>query len=94
MWKPKYSSKFLRFKEVNKVCEGSIRLIAYQNKCKIYESQVMEDHIHLFVELPPTLSVSKALQYFKGTSSRILRRRFKFGNLPRPLGRLGVSIKY
>ena len=83
VWKPKYSSKFLRFKEVNKVCEGSIRLVAYQKKCKIYELQVMEDHIHLFVELPPTLSVSKALQYFKGISSRILRRRFKFlNNIP------------
>ncbi len=38
----------------------------------------MPDHIHLFVELPPTLSVSQAFQFFKGISSRILRRNFSF----------------
>ncbi len=78
VWKPKYSSKFLKYITVNKVCNGAIRLIAYQYNCTIYELQVMPDHIHLFVELPPTISVSKALQLFKGISSRILRRRFKF----------------
>lgn len=78
VWKPKYSSSFLKFKEVNLVCKGAIKLIAFQKKCKIYELQVMPDHIHLFVELPPSLSVSKALQAFKGISSGILRRRFKF----------------
>jgi len=78
VWKPKYSSDFLKYEAVNKVCVGSIKLIAMKYSCKIYELQVMPDHIHLFVELPPTISVSKALQLFKGISSRILRRRFKF----------------
>jgi len=80
VWKPKYSSKFLKYEATNKICKGAIRMIAIQNNCKIYELQVMEDHIHLFVELPPTLCVSKSLQLFKGISSRILRRRFKFLN--------------
>jgi putative transposase len=78
VWKPKYASNFLRFKPVNKICIGSIRLVALQYNMEIYELQVMPDHIHLFVELPPSMSVSKALQLFKGISSRILRRRFKF----------------
>jgi putative transposase len=78
VWKPKYASTFLRFVEVNKVCEGALRLVALLYSCAIYELKVMPDHIHLFVELPPTLSVSKALQLFKGISSRILRRRFRF----------------
>jgi len=78
VWKPKYASKFLKYESVNSVCQGSLRLIAHQKNCKIYELQVMQDHIHLFVELPPTLCVSQAFQYFKGISSRILRRRFKF----------------
>jgi len=80
VWKPKYSSKFLQYPNVNKVCKGAIKLIALQYKCKIYELQVMPDHIHLFVELSPTISVSKALQLFKGISSRIMRRRFAFLN--------------
>ena len=80
VWKPKYSSKFLQYNTTNNVCQGAIKLVALQYKCKIYELQVMSDHIHLFVELPPTISVSKALQLFKGISSRIMRRRFKFLN--------------
>ena len=80
VWKPKYASSFLRFKEVNLVCIGAINLVSYQYKMQIYELQVMADHIHLFVELPPTICVSKALQLFKGISSRILRRRFTFLN--------------
>ena len=66
VWKPKYASDFLKYEQVNKVCQGAIRLVAIQYNCKIYELQVMPDHIHLFVELPPTISVSKALQLFKG----------------------------
>jgi putative transposase len=30
----------------------------------------IEDHVHIFFELPPNLSVSKALQEIKSTSSR------------------------
>jgi len=78
VWKPKYSNHFLKYHATNKVCRGAIKLVAYQYKMKIYELQVMSDHIHLFIELPPTISVSKALQLLKGISSRILRRRFRF----------------
>jgi putative transposase len=78
VWKPKYASKFLQYTETNRVCQGAIKLVAIKYKCKIYELQVMSDHIHLFVELPPTISVSRAMQLFKGISSRILRRRFRF----------------
>jgi len=78
VWKPKYSSKFLQYELTNKVCQGALKLIAIQYHMKIYELQVMPDHIHLFTELPPNISVSKAFQLYKGISSRILRRRFKF----------------
>ena len=32
-----------------------------------------EDHVHLLVEYPPTLSVSSLVNALKGTSSRLLR---------------------
>ena len=50
-------------------CEFFIRRVAYREGCKIYELHVAVDHIHLFVELPPTMSISKALQLFKGYSA-------------------------
>ena len=39
---------------------------------KIEELSVMSDHIHVIVEVPPTISVSKALHLLKGASSREL----------------------
>jgi putative transposase len=78
IWSPKYRIPMLKPWRINKVCDGVLRMIATQNGMFIHEMQVMPDHIHCFVEIPPTLSVSKALQILKGKSSRILRRNFRF----------------
>ena len=69
VWKPKYAKDPFKFDAVRMDCENFLREIAKNYNCEIYELQVMPDHIHLFVEIPPTLCVSKALQYFKGGSS-------------------------
>ena len=57
----------------------------------LYELEVMPDHIHCFVEIPPTMSVSKALNLLKGYSSyklfakhTWLRRYFRKGHLWSP----------
>ena len=76
VWCPKYRWHALKPVVINRVCEGSLRLVALKYGFAIHELKIMPDHIHLFVELPPQVSVSKALQLFKGISSRILRRKF------------------
>ena len=78
VWKPYKAKPLFKNLHFKKVCEGSLRMIAMQRKCKIYELQVNPDHIHLFVECPKTMSVSKLLQDFRGISSRILRRNFSY----------------
>ena len=78
VWKTKYSMAIFKSTTYRKVCEGALRQIAVNYGFHIYELQVMPDHIHLFVDLPSTISVSKALQLFKGISSRMLRRQFSF----------------
>ena len=78
VWKPKYSMPIFDFTNYRKVCEGAIRQIALNYSMHIYELKVMSDHIHLFVDIPSTMSVSKALQLFKGISSRMLRRAFGY----------------
>ena len=76
IWCPKYRYKILRSIDIRKVCEGALKLVAIQRRFKIHEMYVGEDHIHCFIEIPPTVSVSEAFQYLKGISSRILRRSF------------------
>ena len=78
VWKTKYSQPVFKIKAYRKVCEGTLKQLALNYGFFIYELQVMDDHIHLFVDLPSTVPVSKALQLFKGISSRILRRTFSY----------------
>jgi len=78
VWKTKYSYPIFKSKAYRKVCEGALRQVALNYAFYIHELQVMPDHIHLFVDLPSTMTVSKAMQLFKGISSRMLRRRFSY----------------
>ena len=73
---PKYRRDIFADPEVKQGCEQILREIAQTYKLRIYEMQVMPDHVHLFVEIPPTTSVAKALQLLKGISSRELRKRY------------------
>ena len=78
VFKPKYARPLFKNLHFKKVCEGALRMVAIRYRFKIHELQVKEDHIHLFVELPPYVPVSKAFQLFKGISSRVLRRNFSY----------------
>jgi putative transposase len=76
IWGPRCRHHLLKPVDINKVCYGVLRMIAFQNKYVIKEMRVMEDHIHCFVEIPPSVSVSEAFNKLKGISSRVLRRNF------------------
>lgn len=52
-----------------------------QKVCEDFDSQLVElegerDHVHLLVNYPPTISVSKLVNSLKGVSSRLLRKQF------------------
>jgi putative transposase len=65
--------------ENKKLCEDVLHEVAKRHKIEITELSVMPDHIHTVVGIPPTMSVSKALQLLKGASSReILKRKPHF----------------
>ena len=38
--------------------------------------EAMPDHVHVLVSIPPTKSVSQAIKYMKGVTSRTLRQEF------------------
>ncbi len=70
IFRPKYNVSVFAHPWVKKVCEEALKETAERHKIKIYEMKVMPDHIHMFVGLPPTLSLSKLFQLIKGASSR------------------------
>ena len=65
--------------ENKKLCEDVLHEVAKRHKIEITELCVMPDHIHTVVGVPPTMSVSKALQLLKGASScELFKRKPRF----------------
>ena len=58
--------------ENKKLCEKILKEIAERHGIIIIEMAVMSDHIHLVVEIPPTMSISQAFHLLKGASSHEL----------------------
>ena len=80
---PKYRRKIFynqKRMEIGKV----LRDLCDWQDVKIIEAEVCPDHIHMFVSIPPKLSVSKFMDILKGKSSLIIFQRwsnlkYKFG---------------
>jgi putative transposase len=54
-----------------------IRQIAMANEVEIITGVVASDHVHIYVSIPPSLSVSKFVQFVKGATSRKLQMEFE-----------------
>jgi putative transposase len=91
IWKFKWARDPCKFEPVRVLCTAALRRAAHRNAMRIIELEVMPDHVHCFVDLPPTLSVSEALQRLKGYSAYMLfkhhpwlRNHFRTGHLWSP----------
>lgn len=75
IWCPKYRRRVLidgvdtRLKEI-------IAEVASEYRCTVIEVEVMPDHVHLLIEIPPTALLSRFVGAVKGRSSRVLRQEF------------------
>ena len=72
---PKYRRKV--FYQEKRVEIGRIlRQLCEWKGVKIIEAEACPDHIHLFVEIPPKIAISKFMGYLKGKSSTMLYEQF------------------
>lgn len=76
VWCPRFRHKIFQHKELKFACENILRAICRKNDFEIFELEMGADHIHLFVDITPNFSVSKAFQILKGVSSRMLSKSF------------------
>jgi len=53
-----------------------IREICQTNYVDIVSGSMSPDHVHLLLSVPPSISISKIVQYIKGKSSRKLLMEF------------------
>lgn len=75
VWKLKYARDALKFSWIRKDCEAILTEAVERYGMHLYELEVMPDHVHIFVEIPPTMSISKALNLLKGYSAYKLFRK-------------------
>ena len=78
VWGTKYRRKWL--KEYVKV---ALKTSLYDTCTKyptlfIHAVNTDEDHVHVQMEIPPSIAIADAVQRLKGASSRALRKQFRF----------------
>ena len=75
VWRPVYR-RDVRKEPVKTTLENLLHSIAHQHGMAVLAVDVQPDHVHLFVSMPPTISIADAVKRFKGLSARQLRLMF------------------
>ena len=74
VWVPKYRFRILEGKVAKEVA-NCIRAFTEQQHCEIVELNIQNDHVHLFVMVPPKVSISDYVGTIKGrTAIRVLNK--------------------
>ena len=81
---PKYRRKMIYNQYLEDVREIIKQLCSYKG-VEILGGNVMSDHVHILVSIPPKMSVSSFMGYLKGKSAlmmfdRYANLKYKFGN--------------
>jgi putative transposase len=75
VWCPKYRRPVLT-SPVDGRLKALLGEVADEHGMTLHATEVMPDHVHLFVEADPTLCVAEIVNRFKGRTSRLLRQEF------------------
>ena len=75
IWCTKYRYRVLTG-EIGNRTRDLIREICFANYVDILSGHMSPDHIHILVSIPPSLAISKLVQYIKGKTSRKLMQEF------------------
>ena len=76
VWITKYRKPVLRADIAQRVRE-LIREICRVNDVEIIKGHISRDHVHIFVSMPPHISVGHLVQSIKGKTSRKMMTEFK-----------------
>jgi putative transposase len=70
----KYRYKMMKKEKIMNFCKIAIEEACKNHKIEISILKVMNEHVHLIVDCPRTMSVSEMIQIIKGLSAYILFR--------------------
>jgi putative transposase len=69
VWIPKYRKQILD-KEISDYIKAIFNMIAEEYEFRIDTMEIMADHVHVFVEVPPRYSPARVVQIMKSISAR------------------------
>lgn len=78
IWATKRRRRALREPHEREYCEKLLRRVAEKYDTPVIAIEVDEDHVHLYLEIPPQQSVGEAVRRFKSLSARYLVQRFPY----------------
>jgi len=78
VWGTKYRYKWLKSYVLTELRNSFRDTLKKYPTLHIIENNSDEDHVHIQIEIPPNISISDAVQKFKGASSLAIRKKFKF----------------
>lgn len=76
VWITKYRKPILTG-DIAKRARGLIREICKSKDVEIIKGHISPDHVHIFVSVPPHISVSQLVQWLKGKSSCKMMMEYK-----------------
>ena len=93
-WCPKYRYKMFTKDKNKKLCEEILRETAKRHNIQILEINILPDHIHLAISIPPTMSIARAFQLLKGGSAHELFKKEPKFRLRYPKGHFWSPGKF
>ena len=75
VWVTKYRYKILKG-DIQKRCRELLIQICDAEDVRILNGLVSNDHVHMHIEYPPSLSMSNLVKRLKGRSSRLLQKEY------------------
>ncbi len=75
VWIPKYRRKHL-FVEIRRELGPVLRELARPKESEILEGNLLIDHVHMLIAIPPKYAVSQVIGYLKGKSAIHIARTF------------------
>ncbi len=75
VWIPKNRRRVL-YDRLRKHLGEVLRELARQKECRVEEGQLLADHVHMLVSIPPKYAVSQVVGYIKGKSAIHIARTY------------------
>ena len=78
VWATKYRKRALTLPHEREYCEKVLRRAAAEYGMNIRAMEVDEDHVHIYIDIPPQRSVGRAVGILKSVSARLVFKRFAY----------------